>query len=115
MKIANSMWYITAVHNFCNVDLSAIYMDIVKNRLYCDMADSKERRSCQTALYEICVSLAQILTPILSFTTEEVWKYLDKEDKELSVQLSGWPQVNPDAINDELEEKWINCWISAVK
>lgn len=95
-----------AVHNFCNVDLSAIYMDIVNERLYCDMADSKERRSCQTALYEICVSLAQILTPILSFTTEEVWKYLDKEDKELSVQLSGWPQVNPDAINDELEDKW---------
>jgi len=70
------------------------------------MSNSKERRSCQTALYEICVSLAQILTPILSFTTEEVWKYLDKEDKELSVQLSGWPQVNPEAINDELEEKW---------
>ena len=97
-----------AVHNFCNVDLSAYYVDIVKDRLYCEEVDSKARRSCQTALYEILVALTQVMTPILSFTTEEVWKYLPKEDKELSVQLSGWPQVNPEAINDALEAKWDN-------
>ena len=97
-----------AVHNFCNVDLSAYYVDIVKDRLYCEEAGSKARRSCQTALYEICVALAQVLTPILSFTSEEVWKYLPKEDKELSIQLSGWPVVNADAINEALEAKWDN-------
>ncbi|MBQ7026002.1 MAG: class I tRNA ligase family protein, partial [Peptococcaceae bacterium] len=97
-----------AVHNFCNVDLSAYYVDIVKDRLYCEEVDSKARRSCQTALYEILVALTQVMTPIISFTTEEVWKYLPKEDKELSVQLSGWPQVNPEAINDALDAKWDN-------
>lgn len=97
-----------AVHNFCNVDLSAYYVDIVKDRLYCEAADSKARRSCQTALYEILVALTQVMTPIISFTTEEVWKYLPKADKELSVQLSGWPQVNPEAINDALDAKWGN-------
>ena len=97
-----------AVHNFCNVDLSAYYVDIVKDRLYCEEVDSKARRSCQSALYEILVALTQVMTPIISFTTEEVWKYLPKEDKELSVQLSGWPQVNPEAINDALEAKWDN-------
>ena len=81
-------------------------MDIVKDRLYCETADSKTRRSCQTVLYEICVALAQVMTPILSFTTEEVWKYLPKADKELSVQLSGWPQVDTSALNTALEEKW---------
>lgn len=95
-----------AVHNFCNVDLSAYYVDIVKDRLYCEVADSKGRRSAQTALYEICVALAQMLTPILSFTTEEVWKYLPKEDKELSIQLSGWPTINEEAMDDALEAKW---------
>lgn len=95
-----------AVHNFCNVDLSAFYVDIVKDRLYCEAADDKGRRSCQTALYEICLALAQIMTPILSFTTEEVWKYFPKEDKELSIQLSGWPQVNPEAFDEQLEAKW---------
>ncbi|MBR6755674.1 MAG: isoleucine--tRNA ligase [Peptococcaceae bacterium] len=95
-----------AVHNFCNVDLSAYYVDMVKDRLYCELPDSHGRRSCQTALYEICIALAQILAPILSFTTEEVWKYLPKEDKEISIQLSGWPTVNPEAIDEELEQKW---------
>lgn len=95
-----------AVHNFCNVDLSAYYVDIVKDRLYCELPNGPLRRSCQTALYEICLDLAQILTPILSFTTEEVWKYIPKKDKELSVQLSGWPKVNPQAMNEALEIKW---------
>lgn len=95
-----------AVHNFCNVALSAIYMDVVKDRLYCELPNDAKRRSCQTALYEICMKLAQIMTPILSFTTEEVWKYLPKKDKELSIQLSQWPEVDQDALNDELEAKW---------
>ena len=75
-----------AVHNFCNVDLSAYYVDIVKDRLYCEEVDSKARRSCQSALYEILVALTQVMTPILSFTTEEVWKYLPKEDKEINIK-----------------------------
>ncbi len=95
-----------AVHNFCNVDLSAIYMDIVKDRLYCEAADSKARRSCQSALYTICRALAQILTPVLSFTAEEVWKYLPGEDKALSVQLSGWPQLDASLLDTALEKKW---------
>ena len=95
-----------SIHNFCNVDLSAFYLDIIKDRLYSTEPDSQARRSAQTALYDICLSLVQMLAPILTFTCEEVWKYLPAKDKKISVQLSGWPEVNPEALDSELEAKW---------
>ena len=82
-----------AVHNFCAVDMSAFYLDVVKDRLYTTKPDSLERRSAQTVIYEICTALVKILTPILAFTTEEVWAHLPQQDKELSVQLAGWPRI----------------------
>lgn len=95
-----------AVHNFCTVDMSAFYLDIVKDRLYTSKPDSHERRSAQTVLYEICTALVKILSPILAFTTEEVWQHLPQEDKEISVQLAGWPEINENYLDEELEEKW---------
>ena len=65
-----------AVHNFCIVDMSAFYLDIIKDRLYSTTPASVERRSAQTVLYDIAVSLVQMLAPIIPFTCEEVWKYL---------------------------------------
>ena len=97
------------VHNFCAVDLSSIYLDILKDRLYAEKADSLERRSAQTAMYEILTTLVRILSPVLTFTAEEVWQYLPKAEGSAtpeSVQLSEWPQANPQYLNSALDEKW---------
>lgn len=95
-----------AVHNFCTVDMSAFYLDIVKDRLYSTKADSPARRSCQSAIFEICTALVKMLSPILSFTAEEVWHYLPIADKTISVQLAGWPEVDAKVFDNTLEAKW---------
>jgi len=96
-----------AVHNFCAVDMSAFYLDIVKDRLYTSLPDSRERRAAQTVMYEIVNSLVRILTPVLAFTSEEIWKYIPKQtDDPDSVQLSDMPPVKNEYIDDNLEAKW---------
>ena len=67
-----------AIHNFCTVEMSSYYLDILKDRLYAYKADSIERRSAQTAMYEIMVDLVVMLAPVLSFTMEEVWQFMKK-------------------------------------
>ncbi|MDK2816116.1 MAG: isoleucyl-tRNA synthetase [Moorella sp. (in: firmicutes)] len=95
------------IHNFCAVDLSAIYLDIIKDRLYTWPAASKGRRSAQTVLYETINVLVRLLTPILAFTTEEIWRYLPATPgKPISVQLAGWPQVQDAFLDDELQARW---------
>lgn len=96
-----------AVHNFCTVDLSAIYLDILKDRLYTEKADSKLRRSAQTAMYEILTTLVRLVAPVLCFTSEEVWQALpNKEEREWSVHMSDMPKVNEAYLDKELDEKW---------
>lgn len=95
-----------AVHNFCVVDLSATYLDILKDRLYTWPAASCGRRSAQTALYAILETLVRLLTPILAFTTEEVWQHLAVPDKPWSVQLTSWPEVQKEYWDEKLEAKW---------
>ncbi len=80
-----------AVHNFCTVELSALYMDVIKDRLYCDGANSPSRRSAQTALWTLAESLARLLAPILSHTSEEVWELLGMRSKLASPQLADMP------------------------
>lgn len=63
-----------AVRNFCVVDMSNFYLDIVKDVLYCDSANGKARRSAQTAMFLILDSLVRMLSPILAFTADEIWK-----------------------------------------
>ena len=94
------------IHNFCVVDISAFYLDVVKDRLYTFPANSKERRSAQTVIYDTLTALVQMLTPVLSFTAEEVWSYLPQKDKVASVQLAGWPKVNIAYMDNELETRW---------
>lgn len=65
-----------ALNNFCAVDLSAIYLDILKDRLYCSHPTSRERRSAQTVLYRLARSLTTLMAPVLVFTAEEVWEHL---------------------------------------
>lgn len=94
------------VHNFCNIDLSAFYFSIIKDRLYSYKEDSSTRRSCQTVLYDMCLALAQILSPILSFTTEEVFNYIDMDEKPESIQLLDWPMLNLEEIDETFDMKW---------
>ncbi|NLJ72840.1 MAG: isoleucine--tRNA ligase [Syntrophomonadaceae bacterium] len=87
------------IHNFCTVDLSNIYFDILKDKLYCSVPNDKERRAAQTVLYHIINDLVVLLTPILAFTTEEIWSYLKGEHDPQSVQLLEWPELKN--YNDE--------------
>ncbi|MFZ5944107.1 MAG: isoleucine--tRNA ligase [Bacillota bacterium] len=95
-----------AIHNFCTVDMSAFYLDVVKDRLYTSKPASRERRAAQTVIYEICTALVKMLTPVLAFTAEEVWSHLPQENKELSVQMAGWPHYDQSYLDMELEAKW---------
>ena len=97
------------IHNFCTVDLSSIYLDILKDRLYTSLPNSLERRAAQTTMYEILKTLVKMISPILTFTSEEVWKYMQKETgMPDSVQLAAWPKAQTEYLNAELEQKWSN-------
>lgn len=93
--------------NFCSVDLSAHYLDIVKDRLYCGRADSLERRSAQTTLYRILDVLVHLMAPILSFTAEEIWEHLPKpKGAPESVLMSQIPMPDKIFVDEKLGEKW---------
>jgi isoleucyl-tRNA synthetase len=77
------------VHNFCVVDMGGFYLDIIKDRQYTTQSDSVARRSAQTAMYHIVEAMARWLAPILSFTAEEIWKYIPGKRGD-SVFLETW-------------------------
>ena len=94
------------VHEFCAVDLSQIYLDLLKDRLYTYASFGRARRSAQTALWALATALAKVLTPVMSYTTEEVWQHLPAwEGKEPTIQLSGWPNA-ASWLDEELEGRW---------
>lgn len=96
-----------AVHNFCAVDLSAIYLDILKDRLYSSPATSQARLAAQTAIYEILTTLVPMIAPVLTFTAEEVWQYMPKTaTSPESVHLAKWPEPKPQYLDAALDEKW---------
>ena len=97
-----------ATLNFCIVDMSNFYLDILKSRLYTEKPDSFERRSAQSAMYMILNAMVKLLAPVLAYTCEEIWKFmphLADEDKE-SVMFSTMPEVNAEYNDAALEEKW---------
>ncbi|MBI5050729.1 MAG: isoleucine--tRNA ligase [Nitrospirae bacterium] len=110
-----------SIYNFCVTDMSAFYLDVLKDRLYTFKSDSRERMSAQWVLYNILVALTKMITPILSFTAEEIWRYIPKmrnaecgmRNAEImqgseaeSVFLSVFPEVKEEFIDKGLEEKW---------
>ena len=97
-----------ALNQFCVVDMSNFYLDIIKDRLYTYKQDSVGRRSAQTVMYEILEALVRILAPMISFTAEEVWGFMKHKDGESteSVMLTEWPKANQEYDNKELTEKW---------
>jgi isoleucyl-tRNA synthetase len=82
----------TVLNQFCATELSSLYIDITKDRLYCDATDSPRRRATQTAMHRITEHLCLLLAPILAYTADETWEFLGKTD---SVHLEGFPA--PDA------------------
>ena len=90
---------LSAIVEFCNVDLSAFYVDVRKDALYCDAPTSARRRACRAALDEVFSRLTAWLAPILPFTTEEAW--LTRFPNEVSVHLRQFPQT-PDAWRDDV-------------
>ena len=91
--------------NYCVVELSATYFDIIKDRLYCDRKDSLSRRSAQTVLVEILDVLVKLIAPVLPFTTDEVWGYYKGENAS-SVHLELYPKADESLIDLELESEW---------
>ena len=92
---------------FCSVEMSSFYLDIVKDRLYCENKKSLERRSAQTVLTEVLRVLVRIISPVLSFTADEIWERIpDNLKSEESVHLSSWIESNPEYKNIELDKKW---------
>ncbi|HXL23401.1 MAG TPA: isoleucine--tRNA ligase [Candidatus Dormibacteraeota bacterium] len=82
-----------ALHDFCVVDLSSFYYDVLKDRLYTKAANNKSRRSAQTAIYTITSALVRLAAPILVFTMEEIWKYLPKSGEAIpSVHMTEFAQ-----------------------
>lgn len=92
------------VHNFCAVELSSFYLDVLKDRLYASAASSRERRSAQTALHRIAETLARLLAPILVHTTEEVWDHLKLSNGPESVHLAEFPV--PQTGDADLPARW---------
>lgn len=96
-----------ALNNFCTVDLSSFYHDVLKDRLYTSAPKSTARRSAQTAMFMVLNNLVRLMAPILSFTAEEIWDHLPEfEGKANSVHLSDLPEADESLFNNELAEKW---------
>ncbi len=83
------------IYNFCTVEMSNIYMDVLKDRLYCDAVDSLSRRSSQTAMHKILDSLVRMLAPILAHTAEEAWGTMQFKSQDTeSVHLADMPKAD---------------------
>jgi len=93
------------IYNFCVVDMSSFYLDILKDRLYTFAPDSTERRAAQWTMYRILNTMTRLMAPVVSFTAEEVWQFMPGEKTE-SVFLSDFPLVDEGLIDKELEERW---------
>ncbi|MFO0795352.1 MAG: isoleucine--tRNA ligase [Candidatus Brocadiaceae bacterium] len=95
------------IYNFCSVEMSAFYLDILKDRLYTFPKNSRERRAAQTVLYQILLNLVKLSAPIIVHTAEEVWNAVIFKDEHVgSIHLTIFPQVTPQWVDDSLNEKW---------
>jgi isoleucyl-tRNA synthetase len=96
------------LHNYCSQDLSALYLDILKDRLYCERANGPLRKAAQTTLYHILDSLVRLLAPILAFTCEEVWSQFNSgKDKPDSVHYTGFPDlIDGVDLSEKKREQW---------
>jgi len=98
---------IHAVHKFCVLDMSNFYLDIIKDRLYCEKRDSLERRSAQSAMYGILDAMVRLIAPILAFTSNEIWLSMkhDRSANAEHVMLNDMPKVEAAYVFDSATEE----------
>jgi isoleucyl-tRNA synthetase len=98
------------LHDFCSVQVSAIYAAAMKDRLYCESPNSPLRRRCQTVMHRMLVALTKLLAPVLVFTADETWQFIEHkpdEDRDLgSVHMALLPKPSGQQISDEQREEW---------
>ena len=96
-----------AIHNFCVLDMSNFYLDAAKDRLYVEGKDSETRRAAQTTIYKVLHVLTRLIAPILSFTSDEIWKFMPHKagDDVRNVVLNDFPTVSGE-VDNELIERW---------
>ncbi|MEZ5405986.1 MAG: isoleucine--tRNA ligase [Verrucomicrobiia bacterium] len=92
-----------AVNRFCAVQLSSFYIDVTKDRMYCDQANSSRRRATQTTMHEVASVLCRLLAPLMPFTTDEAWRVLGNSE---SVHLSQFPEVKSYPNEDFIFGEW---------
>ena len=97
-----------SIHNFCVVDMSNFYFDVLKDRLYTSLPTSKTRRAAQTVLYKILDSLTLLLTPILAFTADEIWSFMP-HDKSRNTESPLFNEI-PKAEFIETDEAFMDKW-----
>ena len=96
-----------ALHNYCTLDLSAFYLDILKDRLYTSPPKSDARKSAQTVMYFLLDALAKLMAPLLPFTAEEIWEHMPAHsEKTPSVHIASLPAVNSQWKDEDLAQKW---------
>ncbi len=96
-----------ALHNYCTLDLSAFYLDILKDRLYTSPPTSKARRSAQTAIHAILDAMVRLMAPLLPFTADEIWRFMpETPNKAKSVHLAALPKPADKWRDPELGKKW---------
>lgn len=108
------------IYNFCVVDMSSFYLDVLKDRLYTFKSDSVERHTAQWVIYQVISAITRLMAPILSFTAEEVWQSIGRSAKSKgqrandsgdSVFLVSFPDVDEKYYDPELEKKWDNLFV----
>jgi isoleucyl-tRNA synthetase len=96
-----------SLFNYCTVDLSAFYLDVLKDRLYTAPPKSASRRSSQTVLYTILDAIVRLMAPVMAFTSEEIWKYMPQTlNKQDSVHMAALPEVQTAYLDEQLAAKW---------
>jgi isoleucyl-tRNA synthetase len=98
----------TLIHQFCDTDMSALYMDMSKDSLYCDAKESRARRSIQTVMWKTLKAITIMMSNVLSFTAEEIWQQMTGMDSSLpkSVFLADWPEKLDENIDPAIEDFW---------
>ena len=102
-----------AIYNFCVIDMSKFYLDIIKDRLYCDGTNSLSRRSAQTALYTILSGMTRLVAPILAFTSDEIWQAMRHAagDRTENVVLNDMPDYDPALV---LSQEELDYWAEVI-
>lgn len=97
-----------SVYNFCVVDMSSFYLDIIKDRLYVEKADSVSRRAAQTVIYKILNTIIKLIAPIIPFTSEEAWSYVKHtaDENDYSVFFNDFPKAEGLIPSEEFVDKW---------